>query len=156
MKIIPSVFSLYSIIFFVSCSSIEQKAIEGDWSIDEIHFDQYDIRRCMLVNQIIFRNETCVLPDFTNCQEHFVDNSMGIWRFEKNDSVPVVLKINSENEVFNGFFKVVFEKDSELKLFRMTLISETTFISLRKGFFNFDNDIDKFEDIIELSQKGIE
>lgn len=140
---------------FSSCYSAKNKAIDGSWSIDEIHYEQYDINRCMLVNIVDFHRGSCKIPDTSNCEDEFLNNRIGTWELMETDNVPLVLIINSSNVAFNGEFKVIFEADRVAKLFRMVLVSESTFISLRKGLFDFDREIEDYSQIIEFSQRGL-
>lgn len=147
---------LFGLLFvFLSCKSIEKEALTGVWSIDEIIFNQQDISRCMLVNTLNFESNKCVLPNASNCEDISVNDNMAIWEVQKSDTIPVFLVMRSKNPVFNGEFRVVFEEDVENKLLRMTMISETTFIHLRKGLFDFERKINDFRDLIKDSQKGL-
>ncbi len=142
-------------LFFLSCTSIENQAVEGSWSIDEINYMHYDLKMCMLVNIIDFDKDIIVLPNFSNCDDIFVNDRQSTWRLIKSDSVPFLMEINSKNEAFNGVYKVIFEEDREFKLFRMILLSEDVFISMRKGLFDFDNEIERYKEIVDESQRGV-
>ena len=140
------------IIIFASCESKVEKTIEGSWSIDTLYYHEYDIRNCVLINVIDFEQFFCELPTTESYCEGLVEYVReGQWEVEKTDSIPLVLKIKTENAIFSGTHRVIFKKDEQNRLLKMELRSDNLYVVCRKGLFNYDKNEDLVDDLVKMS-----
>jgi len=140
------------IIIFASCESKVEKTIEGSWSIDTLYYHEYDIRNCVLINVIDFEHFFCELPTTESYCEGLVEYVReGQWEVEKTDSIPLVLKIKTENAIFSGTHRVIFKKDEQNRLLKMELRSDDLYVVCRKGLFNYDKNEDLVDDLVKMS-----
>ena len=134
---------LLSIFTLTSCKDKVNHTLEGCWSIDTIYYKGKDIRFCFLSNVIdFFEKSKCELP-FTedSCNNIITTDSLGSWMVIKSDTFPRYIKIDSKNFIFAGTHKLIFYKDEKNKLLKIKLTSDHLFIIARKGFFDFDENI---------------
>jgi len=137
-----------------SCKEKVSRTIEGSWSIDEVHYNEYDIRRCLLINILSFEEDFCILPITGDCDGLVEYTKEGVWSILKTDSVPLVLNITTKNRIFNGNHQVIFHKDENNKLLKMELISDSLYVLCRKGLFDYDNNMQLIDELVEMSQKN--
>jgi len=147
------------ILFLSSCKTKIEKTIEGWWTIDTIYFKGYDLNGCLLGNSIEFGiHKQSLLPIAENYCEPIVRH--GFDKYAKveiiqssipTDTMPLSMKITSENEVFSGIHKFVFYKDEANKLLKMEIWSDSLYIVCRKGLFDFDKNINLINDLEKVS-----
>jgi hypothetical protein len=138
--------------FFISCKGKVERTIEGLWSIDTIVYKQYEIRNCILSNVINFNEDFCELPITENFCEGLVEYSEdGEWKFYKTDSIPLRLRINTDNAIFSGTHRMIFKKDDKNKLLKMVLYSDSLYVVCRKGLFNYDGNLGLVDDLVKIS-----
>jgi len=135
------------------CADRTDKAIQGWWSIDEIVYDGYDIRVCLLLNILTFEDRTCDLPLSIGCEGLEEQIRQGTWKTSKTESGPLVLDITSANRTFSGSYQVTFYKDDDNKLLKMELVSDSLYILCRKGFFDFNKNIEVVNELVRMTQK---
>lgn len=142
------------VLLFYSCKNRIERAIDGWWIVDVMYYQSYETRICLLSNSIIFTNSEVDLPiTGSYCDSLVVWEERGVWKICKTDTVPFVLIIETENEMFNGAHELRFMKDEKRKLFQMELISRDLYMVASKGLFNFDANIHDIEYLIKESNK---
>jgi hypothetical protein len=143
------VFIILIVLGLAGCRNRAEEALRGPWSIDTLYYRQLDIRNCVLINVINFNEGDCELPTTENYCEgliEYVDN--GTWQVYRTDSIPLVLKFESDNKIFSGMHRIVFKRDSKNRLLKIVVKSDSLYMVCRKGLFDFDSNrktIDKLE-----------
>lgn len=148
-------FILVSIfVLFNSCKNRIEKAIEGWWIIDVFIYDELDTKICLLSNSIVFNDNEVKLPITGNvCDSLSVWDEKGFWSVNKTDTVPFVLMINTENEMFNGYHELRFLKDERKKTFQIEVVSKKLYMIASKSLFNFESNINDIDYLINESNK---
>lgn len=136
-----------------------ENAIDGLWSIDTIYFKNYNIRTCLANNVLYFKlGGQSELPIARNYCDSIIKKSFD--RFatielvnseNKSDTIPLRLKIISNNEIFAGIQKIIFYKDQPNHLLKMEIFSSKLYIVCRKGLFNYDQNISLMNNLEEKS-----
>ena len=127
------------LLIVISCDSKSSKDLIGMWSIDTIRNDNTELLYKFKSNLIYFnKDKTCNLPP---SGEGYYNE--GKWQIEKKDST-LFLTINAEDNNLSGTYEILFWKDYENKLFKITLTNDDLKIICRKGFYNFDKSKDAF------------
>jgi len=142
-------FIFFGISLLFSCQTKEHNAIEGFWTIDVIHFNQYDITRCLLVNVVSFESDVCELATTGKCDDLTEYEKLGTWSVFKTDSVTLVLRINTKNEIFRGDQRVIFHRDVEKRMLIMELVSDRLYVVCRKGLFDYDNNSTLIDELLK-------
>jgi hypothetical protein len=151
---IKALIVFWAIIFLSSCKNRVERIIDGWWIVDVMYYQSYETRICLLSNSIIFTNSEVDLPiTGSYCDSLFVREKYGVWKISKTDTVPFVLIIETENEMFNGAHELRFMKDEKRKLFQMELASRDLYMVASKGLFNFDANKNDIEYLIKQSNK---
>lgn len=124
---------LFFFIFF-SCNKEEQvfKKLSGTLFIEELEYKSIRYNDSLMLNILFFRKSKTnhplvIIPETT---EYEKEKALCYLTREKND---FFLRIDSENEVFKGEYKVVFIKDLERKLLGIELMSNDLYL---KGFYS--------------------
>lgn len=144
------------VMLLFSCNEVDDLSvgIRGSWSIDTIYYNGQEIRYCLDLNTINFIEEGAILPTVlpNNCSDiPSASSKQGSWEIYKSDSVPVALKITSDNNMFDGSHQVVFRKDPENKLLKMEIRSANLQVVCRKFLFNYDSNIELMDRLVQLS-----
>jgi len=117
--------------------SVEGKIV-GSWIIEKIEYLNKDYRNSLNYNMLFFKkrnNERIVsLPETVK----FPENKTS-WYLKKVNK-DYYLKIVSNNNVFNGWHKVNFVKDSKRRLLGITLQSDDLFLKCYKLHQDFEFD----------------
>ncbi len=92
-------------LFISSCKSKIEKEVMGVWVIDEIYYNNQDIKINLLANSMTVRKDyTCELPIIEIADNH-TDKEKGEWKIvEKKSEAFFVVK--STNKLFNDTFKI--------------------------------------------------
>ncbi len=146
-------------LFFSSCSNEVEKTIQGSWSIDTIYYKNYDVRSCMYVNIIDFNKDGGSSLPYTKdrCNEIITksDDENGYWEIIKSenpkDTIPLRIKITTNNKLFSGIHKIIFHKDQQNELLKMEIWSDSLYIICRKGLYNFHSNIETINELERLS-----
>lgn len=158
MKILSTLFIVCTLLLS-SCGNKIDKTINGNWSIDTIYYKNYDVRSCFYSSLIRFEDERIVkLPISENHCNEVISNSkneFGDWKIIQSanlkDTLPLQLKIATNNEFFSGIHHIVFYKDELNKLLKMEIWSDSLYIVCRKGLFDFDSNIDLINELEKIS-----
>lgn len=137
-------------LFLFSSCNIENKGLIGTWSIDycEYNNEQLDLG----TNLISFKTKESRLPDLWNEDALKLgsnNNDNFNWELYRNEDNRLLLKIDSENNLFAGNYYVTYFKDEEQKLLMMELKNDNLLIICRKGFVNFDKEKSFIEKLIK-------
>ena len=124
-----------------SCSKQASDFIEGIWSIDEISYQNQDYRFTIHGNFLSFDGKRCNLPkSYPVLKGHplpIKKHDEGQWHVTEENGC-YYLHIETNSKLFNGRHKIVFWKDEQEKLVKMTLSSKDLYLVCRKGLFNFE------------------
>jgi hypothetical protein len=142
-----------------SCKTNIETTVQGWWTIDTIYYKRYDLRTCLLGNSLEFKiNKQSILPVAEKNCEPVVTNSYDklanieiTQSHNPKDTLPLRMKITTNNEVFAGMHKIVFYKDKPNRLLKMEIWSDSLYIVCRKGLFNFDKNIDLINELEKIS-----
>ena len=139
-----------------SCNNKVERAIygwNGWWTIDTIFYKDYEIRTCLLGNSFFFDKTEVKLPITKDyCSDIVLSyDDRGKWNMLKTDSLVLLMKIDTQNEIFSGTHRVRFRKDEENQLLKMELSSNNLFLICRKGMFDYYRNKDLIK---ELGEKG--
>ncbi len=147
-----------TMLLFASCKTEVERVVEGWWTMDTIYYKDYDLRAC-LGNSLNFKIDgESELPTAKNYCEPAVKNNYEKWAnieivksSNAKDTIPLRIKIITNNEVFAGTHKIVFYKDELNKLLKMEMWSDSLYIVCRKGLFNFDKNIPLINKLEKMS-----
>lgn len=147
-------------VILFSCKNDIESTIDGAWSIDSIYYKCYDLKYCLLGNIIEFDlNKKTELPIADIYCRPVVNKSFDssasvvlLEQYQINDSIPLHIQFNTENEIFNGIHKLGFFKDEKEKLLKMVICSDSLYIVCRKGFYNYDKHLSTINKLVELSK----
>lgn len=134
---------IYMLLLFplISCDKQASGLINGIWSIDEIHYKDQDYRFHIRGNYLSFNGEQCNLPKYYPVLKGhplpLKKRAEGFWHTTEEDGC-YYLHIETTSKLFNGRHKVVFWKDEQEKMVKMTISSKHLYLVCRKGLFNFD------------------
>ncbi len=97
-------------LFFVAlllsaCESKIEKEVMGVWVIDEIYYNDQNVKLNLLANAMtVKKNHTCELPIFEVADNH-TDKEKGEWKVVEKKSEAFFI-VKSTNEMFNTTFKI--------------------------------------------------
>ncbi len=132
----------------ISCGKQASDLINGIWSIDEIYFQDQDFRFNILGNMLSFDNRECVIPIIYRASKNNLiplkKQDDGLWHTTEENGC-YYLHIETTNKLFNGRHKIVFWKDEQEKLVKMTISSKDLYLVCRKGLFNFDLEVKEWD-----------
>ncbi len=147
-------FFISFIILLTSCNKYIDNTISGSWSIDTIYYKSNNMLYCLDINVLdFFADYKCELPTTENyCSEIVVTfERKGKWAIHQTDSIPLVMRIESKNEMLSGNFRIIFKKDDSKRLLKMELISEDVYLVCRKGLFSYNENKELIERLIKIS-----
>ena len=152
------VFLILITIIAVSCnkgkSSIE-KILYGQWSIDTVYYMKANVIYCFNGNIIDFagKSEEVFIPGVFGCGKYLASKKetasydISLSKINKNFGI----NIKSKNIILNGLHKLRFKKDNVNKLLKLELKSDNLFLVCRKGYFDFDENIDKINYLTKIT-----
>ncbi|AMM50360.1 hypothetical protein TH61_03045 [Rufibacter sp. DG15C] len=126
--------------------------MEGIWDIEAIHYNEYDIRGCLLGSIFRFKDEYVTLPVTLNCSVLGKTRDRGTWEVIEPDSGGFLLKIDSESKVFNGTHRLRFIKDFENKMLKFEITSDSLYIVGNKVLYPFKSNINNIDYLVKLSK----
>ena len=146
---------ILSILLFDSCT-LEPKAtineiVEGDWTIDEMHYKNWEIKGCLETNFLSFYGKslggvprTC---DRCDSIEEWEFKTKYNFIYRNRDDIRVVFE--TKNKFFSDTFYVSFLDDVTNKSLRMSLESKTTSVLCVKALFPYTKlrELEKVADI---------
>jgi hypothetical protein len=119
-----------------SCKTKFEKKIIGTWAIDNVINKAENNDVYLKSNMITFNEKNiCFLPVFEKNQD-----KKGSWKIDYKEDT--VLIINANNNPLNGSYHIKFKRDSENKLLRLFINSETYELECSKLLHNYDKDKD--------------
>ena len=137
MKLYKNIFFILMTIGLFGCKNETEKQIIGLWLIDEISFDNNDIKYTLLSNAIIFNeNKSCDLP-IVEISDRHSEKELGMWEVLNKNNKSLIL-IRTKNEMFSDTFLVEkFWKEKSIKesgyFFKAKLSSKKMKIIMTKG-----------------------
>lgn len=141
-----------SLCIFQSCTDIVVNTMEGWWSIDTLYYKEYDSKMCLYSNAITFEKQRIDLPITEDrCEGLSIYDKNGTWTIQRSDSIPLLLRIETSNDIFAGTHKIVFRKDEQDKLLKVEISSKDLYLVARKGIYNYDRHIDVIDNLIQIS-----
>ncbi len=140
--------------FISACSDKVERVIKGQWIIEEIVFNNEDVLSVLDMNAVFFSEDnSCQLPvnssipdDYSNPQIYLL-KMKGKWFYQRDDE-GYKMKIETNNSMFNGDFKIRFEKDS-INIFSMILLSKNLYVRCKRSFSLLDRHQEVYKEIIE-------
>lgn len=160
------IFMIWVIVLFsllLACS--EKRKIEsalssrtGLWSIDDFIYHDYQSKHCLLINLMILKkNKNLDLPiSEDRCEDFKTYDEHGKWSIIMGDSIPVSIHFDTKNIFFKGTHQLIFYKDTINKLLMMQIVSDSLFLTARKGLTNFDLYQDEIDELIKITQRNLE
>jgi len=77
----------------------------GVWIIDEIYYDNQDIKIALLANALIIRKSNICRVPIINVADNHTDKQEGTWKIKQEGST-FFLVIKTTNELFSDSFKI--------------------------------------------------
>jgi hypothetical protein len=136
------------VLILTSCLRKDKKVdiesiLLGSWTIENLNFKKEQKIRPILVNIINFHK---------NSELDFPEAKTIIWSIEENPKNNYLLVLNSIESEYNNIYRISFEKDSENKLLKLHLNSESIDMICVKSM-NFDMNEYRIDKLLELTTK---
>ncbi|MEM9053021.1 MAG: hypothetical protein AAGC47_13285 [Bacteroidota bacterium] len=148
LKNIRNLLLAFLILTSTGCSSDIEVVLEGIWTIDNITYLGENYSYEMGANILSFDDDgTCRIPVKRNPSKSEYNDGLADWELVKLDNDKYQILISSENSVFNLPFDLRFHRNEREKLLLMTLTSDSTTLTARKGLFNYDKNIRRIEQL---------
>ena len=116
---------------------LNQKII-GQWAIDRIEFQKQDIKDELMINFMVFEEESFSIPEVRNYTHEDADDGTK-WTAESLVNSQPTIKLECKNQIFSGTYRLKFFKNYDKKLLSMIMESDSTYIIANKFFQDFDS-----------------
>ena len=125
-------FSLFIIVLSFNCCNKDglKTAIQGSWVIDKMTYLNEPCIDAFLVNMINVNEGTMIIPVRKGYNRQYGMDS-AYWTLKKNSMI-YMIDIKAHDPLFDGRFQVDYNHKDKSKVARMTLTSDSVFISCQK------------------------
>ena len=135
------------VLILSSCSRKDSKteiesALLGMWTIETLDFTRPQTIRPLTSNILNFNKDS---------ELKFPEAKRVNWFIQKNQDKNYSLILKSEEPEYNNSYKITFVKDSQNKLLKLHLISESIEMVCVKGLYNFDRNENIIDRVVKLT-----
>lgn len=135
------------LILVLSCSGglSEKDIVRGNWLIEEVVIDGYDVKNEMGIDAIFFKEDG-------SCRVPFIEAKNLQWTYMKDQSNGRKLVLENKKDDLEFQFEVVFSL-MDNRLLQMELISEDLYVLSSKLLFNPQNHPDFVRELLEPMER---
>ena len=133
------------------CKSEIESTMEGWWTLDIVEYNGQNIQPCLLSNSMNFNKDGSLeLPpplDICTGKTTFMHGYrvLGNWQILSSpipsDTIPLRVKFQTNESLYNGEHKLVFHDDTTEKLLKIEVWSDSLYFVASKGLFNHDKNL---------------